>query len=329
MGTDVLLEIKDLAVEFSAHRRKIQAVRGVDITILPGQFHALVGESGAGKTVTSFSIMRLLPASAKVIRGSIRFQDHDLLDLSEDLMTNLRGREISMIFQEPAKYLNPSMKASRQIMESIRFHLGYSEKAAYNHTCELFHRVGLPEDPSWMERYPHEFSGGMKQRLMIAMAIACSPSLLIADEPTTALDVGVQRQIINLLLELRDETRMALLYVSHNIGIVRYAADHISIVYTGKIIESAPKDMLLSNPQHPYTRLLLSSIPSREKRGTRLQGVPGPVPTPENIPSGCSFHTRCPIAQKVCMETVPPLVKIESGHRCACFFPGKELGGTA
>jgi len=322
----VLLEIKDLSVEFSAHHRKIQALRGVDLTILPGQFHALVGESGAGKTVTSFTVMRLLPSSARVVRGSIRFQDNDLLDLSEDIMGNLRGREISMIFQEPSKYLNPSMKVSRQIMEGIRFHLGYSERAAYDRARELFLRVGLSGDRAWMERYPHEFSGGMKQRLMIAMAVACNPSLLIADEPTTALDVGVQKQIVNLLLELRDETRMALLYVSHNLGIVRYAADHISIIYTGKIIESAPKDMLMENPLHPYTRLLLASIPSRDKRGSRLQGVPGPVPTPENVPSGCSFHTRCPIAQKACAETVPPLVKIESGHRCACFFPGKELG---
>ncbi len=326
MGSDVLLEIKDLSVEFSAHHRRILALRGVDLTVLPGQFHALVGESGAGKTVTSFTVMRLLPSSARVVRGSIRFQDNDLLDLSEDIMGNLRGREISMIFQEPSKYLNPSMKVSRQIMEGIRFHLGYSERAAFDRARELFLRVGLPDDKAWMDRYPHEFSGGMKQRLMIAMAVACNPSLLIADEPTTALDVGVQKQIVNLLLELRDETRMALLYVSHNLGIVRYAADHISIIYTGKIIESAPKDMLLANPLHPYTRLLLASIPSRDKRGSRLQGVPGPVPTPENVPSGCSFHTRCPIAQKTCTETVPPLVKIESGHRCACFFPGKELG---
>ena len=292
MGTDVLLEIKDLAVEFSAHRRKIQAVRGVDITILPGQFHALVGESGAGKTVTSFSVMRLLPSSAKVLRGSIRFQDHDLLDLSEDLMASLRGREISMIFQEPSKYLNPSMKAEptdhgKHPLPSRLFGEGLLRPGPGNSSSGSACRTILP---GWSVT-PHEFSGGMKQRLMIAMAIACNPSLLIADEPTTALDVGVQRQIVNLLLELRKETRMALLYVTHNIGIVRYAADYISIAYTGKIIESAPKDMLLANPLHPYTRLLLSSIPSRDKRGSRLQGVPGPVPTPENIPSGCSFHT--------------------------------------
>lgn len=328
MGTDVLLEVKDLSIEFTAHRRKIPAVRGVDITLLPGQFHALVGESGAGKTVTSFALMRLLPSTAKIVRGSIRFQDHDLLDMSEDVMRNLRGREISMIFQEPSKFLNPSMRAGRQVMEGIRFHLGYSEKAAREKACELFQLVGLPEPEEALERYPHEFSGGMRQRLMIAMAVACTPSLLIADEPTTALDVGVQRQIINLLLELRKNTGMAILYVTHDLGVVRYAADFISIIYAGKIVESAPKDMLLSNPQHPYTRLLLSSIPTREKRGSRLQGVPGTIPNPENIPSGCSFHTRCPIAQAVCKETSPPLVKIGSGHRCACYFPGKDLGDT-
>ncbi len=326
MAGDVLMEINDLAVEFSAHRRKIHAVRGLDLTVLPGQFHALVGESGAGKTVTSFTILRLLPSSATVTRGTILFQEHDLLQLSEDLMRNLRGREISMIFQEPSKYLNPSMKASSQVMEGIRFHLGYSEKAAYEKTRELFQRVGLESDHAAMSRYPHEFSGGMRQRLMIAMAVACNPSLLIADEPTTALDVGVQRQIINLLQELRSDTNMAILYVTHDIGVVKYAADYMSIIYTGKIVESAPKDMLFANPQHPYTRLLLASIPSRDKRGSRLQGVPGTIPDPENIPSGCSFHTRCPIAQPVCAETVPPLVKVESAHRCACFFPGKDLG---
>ncbi len=326
MTGNVLLEINDLAVEFFSHRRKIHAVRGLDLTVLPGQFHALVGESGAGKTVTSFTILRLLPPSAAVTRGSVVFQDHNLLTLSEDLMRNLRGREISMIFQEPSKYLNPSMKAADQVIEGIRFHLGYSEKAAYQWTRELFQRVGLDGGRTAMSRYPHEFSGGMRQRLMIAMAVACNPSLLIADEPTTALDVGVQRQIINLLQELRGEKNMAILYVTHDIGVVRYAADYVSVIYTGRIVESSPKDLLFANPRHPYTRLLLESIPSRDKRGSRLQGVPGSIPNPENSPPGCSFHPRCPIAQPICAETLPPMVKIESAHRCACFFPGKDLG---
>lgn len=326
MTGKVLLDINDLAVEFSSHRRRVHAVRGLDLTVLPGQFHALVGESGAGKTVTAFTILRLLPATATISRGRVNFQDHDLLKLSEDLMRNLRGREISMIFQEPSKYLNPSIKASAQVMESIRFHLGYSEKAAYEKARELFQLVGLGGKRAAMSRYPHEFSGGMRQRLMIAIAVACNPSLLIADEPTTALDVGVQRQILNLLQKFQNENRMAILYVTHDIGVVKYAADHISVIYTGRIVESAPKDVLFARPQHPYTRLLLESIPSRDKRGSRLQGVPGTIPNPEHIPTGCSFHPRCPIAQPVCTETLPPMVKIESGHRCACFFPGKDLG---
>jgi oligopeptide/dipeptide ABC transporter ATP-binding protein len=176
-----------------------------------------------------------------------------------------------------------------------------------------------------MARYPHEFSGGMRQRLMIAMAVACAPSLLIADEPTTALDVGVQRQIINLLQEIRRDSRTAILYVTHDIGIVKYAADYISIIYAGKIIESAPKDVLFAEPLHPYTRLLLASIPSRDKRGRRLQGVPGTIPRPDDIPPGCAFHPRCPLAQPNCRETVPPLVRMKTPHRCACFFPGKEF----
>jgi len=326
MGTEVLLEIKDLAVEFTAHQRKIPAVRGIDLTILPGQFHALVGESGAGKTVTSLSILRLLPSNVSSLRGSIKFNDHDLLQLSEDVMRNLRGREISMIFQEPAKYLNPSLKAGFQAMEGIRYHMGYSERAARERVYELFEKVGLSDPELAMDRYPHEFSVGMKQRVMIAMAISCNPSLLIADEPTTSLDVGVQRQIIHLLLDLQRSSKMAILYITHDLGIVRYAADVISIMYAGKIIESAPKDVLFTTPLHPYTRLLLASIPSREKRGTRLQGIPGTVPNPEDIPPGCAFHTRCPLAQQKCKENEPPLVRIEAGHRCACFFPGKEFG---
>jgi oligopeptide/dipeptide ABC transporter ATP-binding protein len=325
MSQDVLLDIKDLAVEFSVHHRRIQALRGMDITLLPGQFHALVGESGAGKTVTAFTVLRLLPPTASVTRGSVLFQEHDLLTMSENVLRNLRGREISMIFQEPAKYLNPSMRASAQVMESVRFHLGYSDKAAAAHTKELFERVGLPADKATLERYPHEFSGGMKQRLMIAMAIACTPSLLIADEPTTAQDVRVQRQIIELLQEIRRQSHMALLYVTHDIGIVKYAADYVSIIYAGKIIESAPRDILFAGPLHPYTRLLLASIPSRAKKGKRLQGVPGAIPQPDDIPQGCAFHPRCPLAREDCRQTVPSLMRVKPAHRCACFFPGKEF----
>ncbi|MFQ3619749.1 MAG: ABC transporter ATP-binding protein [Spirochaetales bacterium] len=326
MGSEVLLEIKDLSVEFTAHQRKIPAVRGVDLTLLPGQFHAIVGESGAGKTVTSLSILRLLPANLSSLRGTILFKEHNLLELSEEVMRDLRGREISMIFQEPAKYLNPSLRVGFQVMEAIRYHLGYSEKAARERVCELFEKVGLSDPEIAIRRYPHEFSVGMKQRVMIAMAISCNPSLLIADEPTTSLDVGVQRQIMHLLLGLQESFHMAILYITHDLGIVRYAADVISIMYAGKIIETAPKEILFASPMHPYTRLLLSSIPSREKRGTRLQGIPGTVPNPENIPEGCAFHPRCPLAQKKCTESIPPLVRVAASHRCACYFPGKEFG---
>ncbi|MDR1179897.1 MAG: ATP-binding cassette domain-containing protein, partial [Spirochaetales bacterium] len=323
MSQDVLLDIKDLAVEFLAHSSRIQALRGIDLTLLPGQFHALVGESGAGKTVTACTVLRLLPESARIVRGSVVFQDHNLLSMSGDVLRNLRGREISMIFQQPSKYLNPSMKASQQIMESLRYHLGYSDSAAYGAARELFEKVGLPARREDMARYPHEFSGGMRQRLMIAMAVACTPSLLIADEPTTALDVGTQLQIINLLQDIRRASGMAILYVTHNIGIVKYAADYISIIYAGKIIESAPRELLFSEPMHPYTRLLLASAPGRDKRGTRLRGVPGSVPRPDDIPAGCAFHPRCPIAQKECQETPPPFVRLKTPHRCACFYPGR------
>jgi peptide/nickel transport system ATP-binding protein len=328
MSVSVLLEIKDLTVGFLSQNSRIQAVRGLELSLLPGQFHALVGESGAGKTVTALSVMRLLGDFRGLqLKGNIFFKGHDLLTLEPDIMRNLRGREISMIFQEPSKYLNPSMKASRQVMECLRFHLGYSETAALEKTKELFAQVGLSDDKRTMSMYPHEFSGGMRQRVMIAMAISCSPSLLIADEPTTALDVKVQRQIMSLLLDIRHEQAMAFLYITHDLGIVRRTADFVSIIYAGKIIETSPKEHLFSNPLHPYTRLLLASTPSLEKRGQRLKGVPGTIPDPAHVPAGCSFQPRCPIAQQVCVETEPPLVRIVPGHRAACFFPGKELEG--
>ncbi|MDR1933234.1 MAG: ABC transporter ATP-binding protein [Spirochaetales bacterium] len=326
MSQDVLLDIKDLAVEFSARRGRFQALRGIDLTLLPGQFHALVGESGAGKTVTAFTILRLLPDSARVVQGCVSFQHHDLLSMSGDVLCNVRGREISMIFQESAKYLNPSMRADRQIMESVRFHLGYSDKAAWEYTRDLFAKVGLPPDRETLARCPLEFSGGMRQRLMIAMAIACTPLLLIADEPATALNAGTQKQITGLLRKIRLESGMALLYMTHNIGLVRYSADYISIIYAGKIIESAPADILFEEPLHPYTRLLLACIPGWNKRGRRLGEIRGASPGPGDIPPGCAFHPRCPLAQPNCRETVPPLVRMKKApHRCACFYPGKEF----
>jgi oligopeptide/dipeptide ABC transporter ATP-binding protein len=323
MSQDVLLDINDLAVDFFAYHSHIQALRGIDLTLLPGQFHALVGESGTGKTLTAFTVLRLLPDSARITRGSVEFQDHNLLSMSDDVLRNLQGREISMIFQNPAKYLNPSMKASHQIMESLRHHLGYSDKAAFEETRKLFEKTGLPSDYATLARYPHEFSAGMQQRLMIAMAIACTPSLLIADDPGAALDAEIQCRIIELLKEIRSASGMAILYATRNISMAKYAADYVSIMYAGKIIESAPRDMLFSRPMHPYTSLLIASVPGRDRRGTRLQGIPGPLPKPDDLPSGCTFHPRCPIAQKECRETVPPLVRPTPSHRCACFHPGR------
>jgi oligopeptide/dipeptide ABC transporter ATP-binding protein len=326
MPSSVLLEINDLSVTFTTLGQRVQAVRGLELSLLPGQFHALVGESGAGKTMTALSVMRLLDDHHGLsIKGKVLYKGHDLLTLSSDIMRNLRGREISMIFQEPSKYLNPSLKASRQVMESLRFHLGYSEKAALEKTRELFAQVGLNNDRRTMLMYPHEFSGGMRQRIMIAMAISCSPSLLIADEPTTALDVKVQRQIMNLLLDIKSEHGMAFLYITHDLGIVRRSADFVSIIYAGKIVETAAKTALMGTPLHPYTRLLLSSTPGLDKRGQRLKGVPGNSPDPARVPPGCSFHPRCPLVQPGCLENEPPLMRIAPGHRCACFYPGKDF----
>ena len=322
---EYLLDIQDLDVSFEARHGMAHALRGFNIRLYPGQTHALVGESGSGKTVTSMCIMGLLDTPpGRINGGKIIFQNRDLLPLNENQRRKVRGKDIGMIFQEPGKYLNPAYKIGEQITESLILHLQMENKTATEKALELLGLVGLGKNRRVLSSYPHELSGGMKQRAMIAMAIACRPALLIADEPTTALDVTLQRQILRLLLQLKDKFGMGVLFISHDLAVVKEIADRVSVIYAGKVIESASKNQLFENPLHPYAKLLLLSIPDAAKRGERLRAIPGNVPDAEHIPPGCSFHPRCPLAEDVCRTEIPPDINYGNGHMAACFMIGKK-----
>jgi len=315
----VLLNIRNLDVSFVKPGENAHALRGIDLTIPAGEIHALVGESGSGKTVTSMGIIGLIPMlPGRINAGSIHFKGTDLTRLSQSKMREIRGKEIGMVFQEPAKYFNPSLKIGEQIVEMLMLHLGLKKKEAIDQALSFLDVVGLGNSRRVLNSYPHELSGGMKQRAMIAMAICCHPALLIADEPTTALDVTLQLQILELIRNLKDQFSMGILFISHNLGIVREIADRISVIYAGKIVESASKNEFFNNTLHPYTRALLLSIPSAEKRGQRLRAIDGSVPDAEKIPSGCSFHPRCPLAEEICRRKSPETLTYGDGHWAAC-----------
>ncbi len=320
-----LLDIQDLDVAFIQPRGVAHALRGVDLHLAPGEIHALVGESGSGKTVTAMCITGLLQTPpARVTGGRILFQGRDILKMPETERRKVRGKEIGMIFQEPGKYLNPAYRIGEQITETLMLHLQLDRQAAAEQAQDFLGFVGLGKTRRVLRSYPHELSGGMKQRAMIAMAIACHPGLLIADEPTTALDVTLQLQILRLIHKLKVEFSMGILFVSHDLGVVREIADKISVIYAGKIVESADSRQLFESPLHPYTQLLLLSIPDATKRGRRLKAIPGTVPDAEQVPAGCSFHPRCPLAEDECRLTAPPTVTYGDDHRAACFFIGKK-----
>ena len=297
MPDDSLLAVRGLAVSFQRDRGGpvSRALRGVDLAVRAGQIHGLVGESGCGKTVTSTAIMGLLPVPpARIEAGSIVFEGRDLLGLSAEERRKVRGRRIAMVFQEPARYLNPSLRVGGQITEMLGLHLGMGRTEAAARAAELADLVGLGGARRVLRAYPHELSGGMKQRAMIAMAISCNPRLLIADEPTTALDVTLQMQILRLLARLRETFRMGILFISHDLRLVRTVADRVTVMYAGRAVETGPSRELYRGALHPYTRLLLASIPAAQKRGTRLRVIPGRVPDAQAIPAGCAFHPRCP-----------------------------------
>jgi len=321
-----LLEIKNLSTSFHIEEGDVPAVRNVDLTLHPGETLALVGESGCGKSVTALSIMRLIPTPpGKYESGSILLNGEDLFSKSEKEMEGVRGNDISMIFQEPMTSLNPLMTVGDQIAESIILHQKKTKPEARQLTLELLRKVAMPSPDERIDQYPHELSGGMKQRVMIAMAIACRPALLIADEPTTALDVTIQAQILDLLATLRRENNMAILLITHNLGIVAQFADRVAVMYAGKIVEEASVEELFESPTHPYTRGLLNSVPN-ENSGKILESIPGVVPNPMYLPTGCAFHPRCKEAMPQCEQEIPPFFKTDARHRVACWLydPARE-----
>ena len=317
-----LLEIQDLSTFFHTEENTVKSVRNVDLLIQQGETLALVGESGCGKSVTALSVMRLVATPpGKFESGRILFKGQDLLKVSEPEIQGIRGNEISMIFQEPMTSLNPIFTIGDQIMEAIRLHQDKTESQAREQALQVLQQVAMPSPERRIDQYPHELSGGMKQRVMIAMAIVCQPALLIADEPTTALDVTIQAQILDLLDHLRKETNMAILLITHNLGIVAQYADRVAVMYSGKVVETAPVEDLFASPQHPYTRGLLNSLP-KDNPNIKLETIPGSVPHPAYLPRGCAFHPRC--AEKVdqCIKEMPPLkpIKDQDSHQAACWL---------
>lgn len=315
-----LIEINNLRVEFTQRQQAAFALRGIDISFYKDEIHGLVGESGSGKTVTSMSIMGLLPKPAAKVQGSIRYEGKELLTLSDEELRAYRGGKIAMIFQEPAKYLNPAFTVGEQIREMLKFHKGLNDHQADMRAFELLGLVGLGVDKRVLRAYPHELSSGMKQRAMIAIAISCDPDFLIADEPTTSLDVTLQLQILELLKKLKTMKKMGMLFISHDLSVIREIADRVSVIYAGKIVESTSMARLFEHPTHPYTRLLLASIPDARHKGRKLATIEGQVLDATADPKGCVFAPRCPLAREICSRESPKLIPHEEGHQSACHF---------
>jgi peptide/nickel transport system ATP-binding protein len=317
--TSPLLTVEDLRVGFEGDRgRRTQAVDGVSFSLQGGRMLGIVGESGCGKSVTALSIMRLLPRQGAQMSGSVLFEGQNLGALSEREMQDLRGNRLAMIFQEPMTSLNPSFTVGDQIGEVLVRHLGLSAKEARAAVIEMLARVRIPAPQERVDDYPHSLSGGMRQRVMIAMALACAPALLIADEPTTALDVTIQAQILELLTQLREETGTAIILITHDLGVVAETCDDVAVMYAGEIVEQAPAARLFAAPQHPYTVGLLGSIPHVGARRDRLATISGSVPRLDGTFTGCRFAGRCPFADTRCRSETPPLHEVARGHATRC-----------
>ena len=315
-----LLEVKNLRTEFKRDKTWVTAVNNVSFSIQPGEILGLVGESGCGKSVTSLSIMKLLARNSKISNGEILLNGKDLLKEDKKGMRKIRGREVAMIFQEPMNSLNPCMRIEKQLTEAILLHNNFSKEEAHNRAFEVLKSVGIPEPDMTLKSYPHQLSGGMCQRVMIAMALSCNPKLLIADEPTTALDVTIQAQILSLMNELKEKTGTSIMLITHDLGVVAQVADYVNVMYAGKVVERAAVDELFENPKHPYTIGLMKSMPSLASDGERLNVIDGSVPNPLYLPKGCYFADRCPNAMDKCREAQPGSVKIKSRHHVSCFL---------
>ena len=327
--SEVLLKIDGLKTHFFTDEGTVPAVDGVSYQVNRGETLCVVGESGCGKSVTALSIMNLIPRPpGDIVAGSIEFEGRDLTKITENEMRQLRGNRIAMIFQEPMTSLNPVYTVGNQIIESIQLHLKLDGKPARQLAIDMLRKVGMPSPEKRIDEYPHQMSGGMKQRVMIAMALVCKPALLIADEPTTALDVTIQAQILELLAQLKEEYGMSILLITHDIGVVAEVADHVVVMYAGKIVEHADVYTLFEQKSHPYTIGLFESLPSLDERGEKLETIEGIVPSPLDFPTGCRFRTRCRFADKKCADQEPALERCGEGHFVACHYWPQVIDGS-
>lgn len=318
---ETILEVRDLQTHFFSKKTVTRAVDGVDFEVARGETLGIVGESGCGKSITSLSIMGLVPQPpGKIVGGDIHFKGQNLLQLTDEQMRKIRGNKISMIFQEPMTSLNPVYSVGEQIAEVFRNHQRLGKKAAWEKAVEMLKLVGIPSPEKRAKQEPHELSGGMRQRVMIAMALACNPELLIADEPTTALDVTIQAQILDLLKSLQKELGTAVIMITHDMGVVAETCDKVAVMYAGKIVEYTDVDRLFDDPKHPYTVGLLKSIPRADRDVEELEAIPGSVPSPNDLPAGCSFSPRCPYATALCRAALPELVQNENGDKIRCWM---------
>ncbi|MTW87799.1 ATP-binding cassette domain-containing protein [Virgibacillus dakarensis] len=318
---DKILKVNDLSVSFDTYGGEVKAVRGVTFELKEKETLAIVGESGSGKSVTAQSLMRLVPMPpGKFTGGSIEFNGENIVEKSEKQMESIRGKDISMIFQDPMTSLNPTMTVGKQIAEGLIKHQNMSKKEAYHRGVELLKLVGIPNPEARIKQYPHQFSGGMRQRAMIAIALACNPKVLIADEPTTALDVTIQAQILDLMRELQDKTGTAIILITHDLGVVANAAHRVAVMYGGKIVETGTVDEIFYNPKHPYTWGLLGSMPKLDGGSEELQAIPGSPPDLADPPKGCPFATRCPYAMKVCEDHMPQYTEVSASQKTACWL---------
>jgi len=325
MNNGNLLEVSDLRTYFHSDDGLVKAVDGISFSLKRGETLGIVGESGSGKSVTNLSILRLIQSPpGEIVSGKVVFTGQDILRLTEAEVRKIRGRRIAIIFQDPMTSLNPFLKISRQLMEMTQLHLGHSKAEAYEHAIKMLETVGIPEARRRVDDYPHQFSGGMRQRVMIAMALSCKPELLIADEPSTALDVTIQAQILELIKKLKDETGTSVILITHDLGVVAGMTDHVVVMYAGKLFEQAPTDELFALPGNPYTKGLLRSVPDPSSEQGKLYQIPGQPPDVARLPPGCPFAPRCERAEEICTREFPPLVELNATHHSLCHF-AKEV----
>ncbi len=324
-----LLQIKELETHFFTSEGVVRAVNGVSYDVQPGETLGLVGESGSGKSVSALSLMRLIPnPPGKIVGGEVIFDGESLLDVDDARMREIRGNDIAMVFQEPMTSLNPVLTIGRQLTEALELHLSLKRRDAETRAIELLHLVGIPAAEERLHDYPHQFSGGMRQRVMIAMALSCDPKLLLADEPTTALDVTIQAQVLEVMARLSRELGTAVIVITHNLGVVARYADRVNVMYAGRIVESGSANEIYHNPRHAYTLGLLESVPRLDARTGRLIPIEGVPPDLTNLPAGCAFEPRCRFATDICREERPELTEVFEGHKMACWHPD-EVGEEA